>query len=362
MKRELFIKEIIDDLSILKNKLDFLSVGNLHDINIISEYHIQEILNIVLNLNLKNSNAANKNAVSIDLEDIENKIAVQVTSTNSKVKVQETLDKYFANNLNEKFEILLVFILGKKQKTYNNLRIKNDFSFSPNEHILDFTNIILKFPLLPTSKIEKIRNVLKNDKLPGIKKENPVNRFKKNFSIKNEICNKLYKRDLSVKDREILYYIPYRSFVYDSLIIRSIDDVSYPNIDDDENHPISKWYKAQIHDISEYGIETMVSSSFDLVMNESGKWNFLNQRDKNKLPLRINYLRATILQRIPFDNIIKLDMNPDPVYGYPTLYVEYKNDKKPFSEEIPFLIGYYHDENDCRKVHYFELSEKDENL
>ncbi|MDQ6472756.1 SMEK domain-containing protein [Flavobacterium sp. LHD-80] len=362
MKRELLIKEIIDELSILKNKLDFLSVGNLHDINIISEYHIQEILNIILNLNLISSNSVTKNAVSIDLEDRDNKIAVQVTATNNKVKVQETLDKFFLNNLNEKFEILLVFILGKKQKTYNNLRINEGFYFNAKEHILDFTDIVLKFPTLPTAKIEKIRNVLKNDKLPGIKKENPVNRFKKNFAIKNEICNKLYKRNLSVKDREILYYIPYRSFVYDSLIIRSIDDVSYPNIDDDENHPISTWYRAQIHDISEYGIETMVPSSFDLVMNESGKWNFLNQRDKNKLPLRINYLRATILQRIPFDNIIKLDMNPDPVYGYPTLYVEYKNDKKPFSEEIPFLIGYYHDENDCRKVHYFELSEKDENL
>lgn len=362
MKRELFIKEIIDDLSILKNKLDFLSVGNLHDINIISEYHIQEILNIVLNLNLKNSNAVNKNAVSIDLEDIENKIAVQVTSTNSKVKVQETLDKYFANNLNEKFEILLVFILGKKQKTYNNLRIKNDFSFNPNEHILDFTNIILKFPLLPTSKIEKIRDILKNDKLHSTKKENPVNRFKKNFAIKNEICSKLFKNNLSFKDREILYYVPHHAFIYDSLIIRSIEDKAYPNCDDDENNPISTWYKAQIHDIYEYGIEMMITSAFNIVVNKRGNWNFLNQRDINKLPPGANYLRATILQRIPFDYIIKLDMDTDPVYGYPTLFVEYKNDKKPFSEEIPFIIGYYNNENELRKVHYFELSDKDENL
>jgi hypothetical protein len=362
MKRELLIKEIINELSILKNKLDFLSVGNLHDINIISEYHIQEILNIVLNVNLKNSNSVNKNAVSIDLEDTKNNIAVQVTSTNSKVKVQDTLDKFFSNNLNEKYEILLVFILGKKQKTYNNLRIKNNFYFNPNEHILDFTNIVLKFPLLPTSKIEKIRNILKNDKLPDTKKENPVNRFKKNFAVKNEIYSKLFKSNLSIKDREVLYFTPHHSFVYDSLIIRSIEDTSFPNNDDDESNPISTWYKAQIHDLYEYGIEMMITSSFDIVINTKLKWNFLNDRDIQNLPSGLEYCRATILQRIPYDNIVKLDMNPDPIYGYPTLFVEYKNDKKPFSEEIPFMIGYYNNESDCRKVYYFELSDKDKNL
>lgn len=362
MKRELLKKEIVNELSILKNKLDLLSAGNLHDINIISEYHIQEILNIILDINLKNSNSINKNAVAIDLEDIKNRIAVQVTSTNSKIKVQETLDKFFANNLNEKFEILLVFILGKKQKAYNNLRIQKDFDFNTNEHILDFTYIVSKLSILTTSKIEKIRNVFKNDKLDSTKKENAVNRFKKNFAIKNEIFNKLFKSDLSIKDREILYYIPYRSFIYDSLIVRSIEDVAYPNIDDDESNPVSTWYKAQIHDTYEYGIEMMIMCPFDIVTNAKLNWNFLNDRDIQNLPSRLKYLRASVLQRIPYDHIIKLDMNPDPICGYPTLFVEYKNDKKPFSQEIPFMIGYYNNENDCRKVHYFELSDKDENL
>lgn len=362
MKRELLKKEIIDDLSILKNKLDLLSAANLNDINIISEYHIQEILNIVLDINLKNSNSRNKNAVAIDLEDIKNKIAVQVTSTSSKTKIQDTLDKFFAHNLNEKFEILLVFILGKKQKKYNQLKVKNDFNFDPNEHIFDFSDIVSKLSILTTSKIEKIRNVLKNDKLISNKKENPVNRFKKNFAVKNEITNKLFKSNLSIKDREVLYFTPYRSFIYNSLIIRSIEDTAYPNFDDDERNPISTWYKAQIHDTYEYGIEMMITSSFDIVVNTKEEWNFLNGRDMQNLPLGLKYIRATVLQRIPYDYIIKLDMNVDPIFGYPTLFVEYKNDRKPFSEEIPFIIGYYKNENDCRKVHYFELSTKDENL
>ncbi|MEO8235371.1 MAG: SMEK domain-containing protein [Flavobacterium sp.] len=362
MKREYHIKEIIEEFSILKNKLELLSQINLQDMNIIAEYHIQEILNIAFDINLKNSNSTKANSVAIDLEDVENSIAVQVTSTSRKNKIQDTLDKFFANNLDVKFEVLLIFILGKKQKNYKNLRIKDGFNFDPNEQIIDFAKIISRLSTLSSLKIEKIRNILRNDKLTINKKENPIVRFKKNNAIKNEIISKLFKRNLSIQDREILYYVPYYSFIYDSLIIRSIEDVAYPNNDDNERNPISTWYKAQIHDLYEYGIEMMITSSFDIVVNAKGQWNFLNERKVQNLPSGIKYLRATILQRIPFDYMVKLDMNTDPIHGYPTLFLEYKNEKKPFSEEIPCIIGYYKSENDFRKVHYFELSEKKENI
>ena len=362
MKRELYIKEIIEEFSILKNKLELLSEINLQDMNIISEYHIQEILNIVFDINLKSSNSTKANSVAIDLEDVENSIAVQVTSTSRKNKIQDTLDKFFTNNLDMKFEVLFIFILGKKQKDYKNLRIKEGFNFDPNEQIIDFAKIISRLSTLSSLKIEKIRNILKNDKLVINKKQNPVTRFKKNLAIRNDICSKLFKRNLTIKDRELLYYTPYYSFIYDSLIIRSIEDVAYPNNDNDESNPISTWYKAQIHDIYEYGIEMMITSSFEIVVNTKGQWNFLNERNIQKLPAGIKYLRATILQRIPYDYIIKLDMNTDPIYGYPTLFVEYKNEQKPFVEEIPIIIGYYKNEKDFRKGHYFELSEKNETI
>lgn len=362
MKREFHIKEIIDEFSILKNKLELLSEINLHDMNIIAEYHIQEILNIVFDINLKNSNSTNTNSVAIDLEDVENSIAVQVTSTSRKNKIQETLDKFFTNNLDAKFEVLFIFILGKRQKDYKNLRIKDGFSFDTNEQIIDFAKITSRLSTLSSSKIEKIRNILKNDKLPQYKKENPVTRFKKNLAIKNDISSKLFKKNLSLKDREILYYVPYHSFIYDSLIIRSIEDAAYPNNDDDERNPISTWYKAQIHDVYEYGIEMMITSSFDIVVNAKRQWNFLNERDVQSLPSGIKYLRATILQRIPYDYMVKLDMNTDPIHGYPTLFVEYKNNQKPFIEEIPFIIGYYKNDDDFRKVYYFELASKNEKL
>lgn len=106
----------------------------------------------------------------------------------------------------------------------------------------------------------------------------------------------------------------------------------------------------------------MITSSFDIVVNAKRQWNFLNERDVQSLPSGIKYLRATILQRIPYDYMVKLDMNTDPIHGYPTLFVEYKNNQKPFIEEIPFIIGYYKNDDDFRKVYYFELASKNEKL
>ena len=66
MKREIYLKEIIEDFCNLKNKIELRSQLNLQDVNIISEYHIQEVLNIVYDLKLTNSNELVKNSKAID--------------------------------------------------------------------------------------------------------------------------------------------------------------------------------------------------------------------------------------------------------------------------------------------------------
>ena len=99
MKREFLIKEINAELSILRYRIESLSRSNMHDLNIICEHYIKEILNIIFDWRLINSNEKNQNNTAIDLEDVANSIAVQVTSTNKKNKIQDTLTKFFGNIL-----------------------------------------------------------------------------------------------------------------------------------------------------------------------------------------------------------------------------------------------------------------------
>ena len=66
---------------------------NLHDSNVLLEDVFKEILNITYGLKLQNANLIKQNIKAIDLIDCSSKTIIQVSSDNSKTKVQTSLDK-----------------------------------------------------------------------------------------------------------------------------------------------------------------------------------------------------------------------------------------------------------------------------
>ena len=66
---------------------------NLHDSNVLLEDVFKEILNITYGLKLQNANLIKQNIRAIDLIDCSSKTIIQVSSDNSKAKVQTSLDK-----------------------------------------------------------------------------------------------------------------------------------------------------------------------------------------------------------------------------------------------------------------------------
>ena len=66
---------------------------NLHDSNVLLEDVFKEILNITYGLELQNANLIKQNIKAIDLIDCSTKTFIQVSSDNSKAKVQTSLDK-----------------------------------------------------------------------------------------------------------------------------------------------------------------------------------------------------------------------------------------------------------------------------
>lgn len=358
MKREFYIKEVAEELSILIHKIELLSNANFLDLNVIIEYYIQEIFNLLFNYKLTSSNTERSNYRAIDLQDQENGIAVQVTSTYTKAKVQKTLNGFFDAGLDAKYDVLLVVILGKKQNTYPNLIVKEGFHFNAKEHIIDFNTILRKVNTEPTAKIERIRNILKSDKLFPSKKTESKTNFRKNQLLKKQLEALLHK-NLTRKEIDEYSYMPYRRFIYDSLIIRSIGDRAFPsndNLGPDDLAP--SWYKAQIHDLYEYGIEIMPLIRDTIVVNKAGKWNYLGKRDPLKLAAGLDVITTSVIQRVPYDYMEKLEMETDGYYGYPTLYLEYAN-QLPYKEEVPTLLGYYKSQTEKRFTRYFEHSDCD---
>lgn len=86
--------------SIITSRLAYLSSEvrlsgsmNLLDSNVLLEDVFKEILNITYGLKLQNANLIKQNIKAIDLIDCSSKTIIQVSSDNSKIKVQTSLDK-----------------------------------------------------------------------------------------------------------------------------------------------------------------------------------------------------------------------------------------------------------------------------
>lgn len=162
IRQEEYIKEINHLLSTLATYLEPLSKLNLNDGSIFAEDLFKRLLNLTYGYALCNANVEQQNATAIDLYDPKNRVAVQVTSTKRLPKIKACLKSFVGNQLDEKYDTLLIYILTSKQKKYTLTPIqKKNFSFDPNIHIIDKQNILSCLMDLDTATVKEIRDLLK---------------------------------------------------------------------------------------------------------------------------------------------------------------------------------------------------------
>jgi hypothetical protein len=106
LTREEYLKKITDTLALIETSVRNRVVLNLYDNNIISEDFFPGLLNFIYGLKLDNANKTKKNFPGIDLSDTTNKVAFQLTSTNTQTKIQKTIDKYLTNGFEKQFNEL----------------------------------------------------------------------------------------------------------------------------------------------------------------------------------------------------------------------------------------------------------------
>lgn len=360
-KRELELKTISNEFARWQVQIENLTSLNLYDANLFSEYSICDILNAIFDYQLKNVNPIVKNHPSIDLADDYNRIAVQVTSTKSKPKIQSTLDKFFENNLEKKYDELFVIILGKKQKTYSDIQIKKQFNFDKEQHILDFKDLLKFINFLPTRRIEKIAKLLEEENIPKRirKTKSNATKIKRNLALKKRMKKDLLD-ELPREQWKHAMYKPSLRFKYSQLMIRSVDDTSWPDSEEPEEGEISTWFKANVWDFYDNGLE-LVSSGYYAIFDEEDNWDTLDwngdEREKNPKYKKVSYQSFL---RIPYEYIVDYDMEPDAYEGVPTIYVEYAKDGMPYEEILYGIMGSSNneDENKSRLTYYFDNNKK----
>lgn len=169
MKRQEYINKIVKYSAIFMNEIDGFTALNQYDINIHAENFYIPILNEVFGLSLENiNNTHKKNFPAVDLADFKQKVAFQITTTNTSQKIYETLRTFFDNNLYEYFDVIYIYIINNKAAKINEAKINEivpaEFKFSPNLNIIDNSNLLRKINSLQSvAKIEYIAKIFEQE-------------------------------------------------------------------------------------------------------------------------------------------------------------------------------------------------------
>ena len=118
-------------------------------------------------------------------------------------------------------------------------------------------------------------------------------------------------------------------FLHSEVIIRRIDDATYPDVDDSPG--ISGWFKLEILDFYYGGLECILGIKEALHDSATRKWALLTY-EQSKLSFPFRFSKTSVLQtgKIPWRNILHYDMRGDRIYPEPHLYCAFADSGMPY--------------------------------
>lgn len=161
MNYDLYFDYITKKLALLNSEVNASNSLNLHDRSIFLEDIIANLLNIIYDISLKNTNFEICNYPSIDLADTNSRIAVQVTTDVGRNKIQNTLNNFFEKNLDEKFDSLFIVVFNNHRYNKNPFTIQDKSIFSREKNLLTYEDLCKLIRYCSIDKMEKIYNYFK---------------------------------------------------------------------------------------------------------------------------------------------------------------------------------------------------------
>ncbi len=163
MKREELFNYIADLLSVLAFRIERRGKLNILDLHLHSENFYRDFFNLLFNWELVNLNEENQNVEAIDLIDRKNRIIIQVSSINTKQKIDNALAKSSMKDyIGWSFKFISI------ARSANNLKNKpfiNKYGvlFTPSEDIYDIDAILREILGLTTERLQIIADFLKSE-------------------------------------------------------------------------------------------------------------------------------------------------------------------------------------------------------
>lgn len=164
LEREIAIKYIGEKLGHIQSMVYILNGQQLYDINHALEDFCTGLLNQVYGWNLTNINHERKNSPAIDLGDLKNSVAVQVTSDSSGRKIKDTVSKFCSHGYYVKFSRLIIVLISPKQNSYKvQIDTTGDFNFSISSDIKDFRDLLDDIAKMDLDKIVVIKRYIEKE-------------------------------------------------------------------------------------------------------------------------------------------------------------------------------------------------------
>lgn len=144
MNRTEYYNYIDEKLHVLAHRIITGGKLNMLSLHMHSENFYLHFFNLLYDYVLENLNQILQNVEAIDLVDHTNKIVMQVSSTNTKQKIESALEKNIIqeySNYTFKFISIAKDASNLRKNTFNN---PNSIDFNPSEDIYDITSILNK--------------------------------------------------------------------------------------------------------------------------------------------------------------------------------------------------------------------------
>lgn len=168
MNRNVYYNYIEEKLHTLALRITTGGKLNMLSLHMHSENFYLHLFNLFFFYKLENLNQSSQNIEAIDLIDHTNKIVIQVSSKNTKAKIESALEKgIFEKYFDYTFKFISI------AKDASNLR-KNTFlnphsiSFNPVKDIFDITSILNEILICDIEKQKEIYQFIKNELGNGI--------------------------------------------------------------------------------------------------------------------------------------------------------------------------------------------------
>lgn len=142
MNRSLYFNYIEERINFLSYRIERRGKINLLDLNIYSETFFADMINMLLGYELENANVIKQNVEGIDLIDHVNKVVAQVSATNTKQKIENSLKKEIIKKY-KGYRFIFIPIVGEadalREKAFRN---PYGINFNPEEDIYDIKSIL----------------------------------------------------------------------------------------------------------------------------------------------------------------------------------------------------------------------------